>query len=36
MALETTLWDSAEYLETEEDIRLYIEACIEEADGDLL
>ncbi len=34
MALETTLWDSAEYLETEEDIQLYIEACIEESEGD--
>ncbi len=31
MALETTLWDSAEYLETEEDIQLYMEACLEEA-----
>ncbi|MEL7069680.1 MAG: addiction module antidote protein [Cyanobacteria bacterium J06581_3] len=34
MALETTLWDSAEYLKTEEDIQLYLEACIEEAGDD--
>jgi len=34
MALETTRWDSAEYLETEEDIQLYMEACLEESDGD--
>jgi len=34
MALETTLWDSAEYLKTEEDIQLYLEACIEESDDD--
>jgi probable addiction module antidote protein len=27
-------WDSADYLETEEDIRLYLEACIEEDAGD--
>ncbi|EIC20790.1 addiction module antidote protein [Thiorhodovibrio frisius] len=29
-----TRWDSADYLETEEDIRLYLEACIEEDPGD--
>jgi len=34
MVLETSRWDTAEYLETEEDIQLYMEACIEEADGD--
>ena len=28
-------WDSAEYLKTEEDIRLYLEACLEEAGDDL-
>jgi len=33
MALETTPWDSAEHLQTEEDIQLYLEACLEEADG---
>lgn len=31
MAITTTLWDSAEHLKTEEDIQLYLEACIEEA-----
>lgn len=34
MALETTLWDSTEYLKTEEDIQLYLEAALEEADDD--
>ena len=34
MALSTTLWDSAEYLKTDEDIRLYLEACLEEAGDD--
>ncbi|MGD1863512.1 MAG: addiction module antidote protein [Phormidesmis sp.] len=34
MALETTRWDSAEHLETEEDIQLYMKVCLEEADGD--
>mgnify|MGYP001797317738 CR=1 FL=1 len=34
MTLKTTLWDSAEYLKTEEDIQMYLEACIEEADDD--
>lgn len=28
------LWDSAEHLETEEDIQLYLEACLEEAGDD--
>lgn len=27
-------WDSAEYLKTDEDIQLYLEACIEEAGDD--
>ena len=31
MTLATTRWDSAEHLKTEEDIRLYLEACLEEA-----
>ena len=31
MVLATTRWDSAEHLKTEEDIRLYLEACLEEA-----
>ena len=34
MALATTHWDSAEHLKTEEDIRLYLEACLEEAGDD--
>ncbi len=32
MALITTRWDSAEYLKTDEDIQLYLEACLEEAE----
>ena len=31
MTIQTTRWDSAEFLETDEDIQLYLEACIEEA-----
>jgi probable addiction module antidote protein len=27
-------WDSAEHLETEEDMALYLEACLEEAGDD--
>ncbi|MEL6937937.1 MAG: addiction module antidote protein [Cyanobacteria bacterium J06598_1] len=34
MTLKTTRWDSAEHLETEEDIQLYMEACLEEAAED--
>jgi probable addiction module antidote protein len=34
MALETTLWDSAEYLKTEEDIQEYLKACMEEGGDD--
>jgi probable addiction module antidote protein len=34
MTLETTRWDSAQYLKTEEDIQLYLEACLEEAEED--
>ena len=34
MTEKTTRWDSAEHLENDEDIRLYLEACIEESDGD--
>jgi probable addiction module antidote protein len=34
MVVKTTRWDSAEYLKTEEDIQLYLEACLEEADDD--
>jgi probable addiction module antidote protein len=34
MAIKTIPWDSAEHLKTEEDIQLYLEACLEEADDD--
>ncbi len=34
MTLSTTRWDSAEYLKTNEDIQLYLEACLEEAGDD--
>ncbi|MBK1735824.1 putative addiction module antidote protein [Halorhodospira abdelmalekii] len=34
MGIKTTRWESAEHLETEEDIQLYFEACIEEAGDD--
>lgn len=34
MAITTSRWDSAEYLKTEEDIQLYLEACFEEAGDD--
>ena len=34
MAITTTRWDSSEYLKTEEDMQLYLEACIEEAGDD--
>ena len=35
MTINTTRWDSAEYLKTEEDIQLYLEACLEEVGDDL-
>nr|VFK44943.1 MAG: probable addiction module antidote protein [Candidatus Kentron sp. SD]VFK49624.1 MAG: probable addiction module antidote protein [Candidatus Kentron sp. SD] len=34
MTITTTRWDSAEHLKTEEDIQLYLEACLEEAGDD--
>ena len=34
MAIHTTHWDSAEYLKTEEDMQLYLNACLEEAGDD--
>lgn len=34
MTIKATRWDSAEHLKTDEDIKLYIEACIEEAGDD--
>jgi len=36
MALKTTPWDSAEYLETEEDMANYLDACMEEGDPALI
>ncbi|MFP4429239.1 MAG: addiction module antidote protein, partial [Desulfovermiculus sp.] len=32
--IKTTRWDSAEHLKTDEDIELYLEACIQEAGDD--
>jgi len=34
MSTKTTPWDSAEHLKTEEDIQLYLDACLEEASDD--
>lgn len=34
MSISTTRWDSAAHLKTDEDIQLYLEACIEEAEDD--
>jgi probable addiction module antidote protein len=34
MPLNTTRWNSAEHLKTEEDIQAYLNACVEESDGD--
>lgn len=34
MGIKTTRWDSAEHLRTDEDIELYLEACIDEAGDD--
>jgi len=34
MAKKFTRFDSADYLKTEEDMLLYLEACIEEDEGD--
>jgi probable addiction module antidote protein len=36
MTIQTTPWDSAKHLKTEEDIQLYLEACLEEEDPALL
>ncbi|MDG3496340.1 putative addiction module antidote protein [Pseudanabaena catenata USMAC16] len=32
--MTTTRWNSAEHLKTEEDIQLYLEACLEESGDD--
>ena len=34
MVVKTTRWDSVEHLKTDEDIQLYLEACMEEAGDD--
>lgn len=34
MAIKTTRWDSAEHLQSDEDIKHYLEACFEEAGDD--
>ena len=34
MAVNTTQWDSSDYLKTAEDMLLYLEACLEEAGDD--
>jgi len=36
MALETTRWDAADHLETEEDIAAYLEAIFEDGDPALI
>lgn len=36
MALKTTRWDSAEHLQTEEDIAAYLDAVLEENDPALI
>ena len=36
MALKTTRWDTAETLETKEDIAAYLDAVLEDGDPDLL
>jgi probable addiction module antidote protein len=36
MALETSLWDSAELLETPEEIAAYIEAAFEDGDPSVI
>ena len=34
MTTHTTLWDSAEYLNSDEDMQAYLDACLEEAGDD--
>ena len=34
MAIKLRKWDSAEHLKTEEDMHAYLQACIEESNGD--
>ncbi len=35
MTSKLTKWDSAEYLQTKEDVALYFDACLEEAGDDI-
>ncbi|MFZ6760431.1 addiction module antidote protein [Undibacterium sp. Ji50W] len=34
MKAQTNIWDVSDYLKTKEDQALYLDACIEKADGD--
>ena len=34
MAIKRRKWDSAEHLKTEEDMQAYLQACIDESNGD--
>lgn len=34
MSIKTTRWDSAEHLQTDEDVALYLQACMEEGGDD--
>jgi probable addiction module antidote protein len=34
--VETTPWDSSDLLKTEEDVALYLEACLDEGDPSLI
>jgi len=34
MSIKTKRWDSTEHLQSDEDIRLYLEACVEDAGDD--
>ncbi|OTG72364.1 putative addiction module antidote protein [Acinetobacter sp. ANC 4169] len=34
MAVKLRKWDSAEHLKTEDDMQAYLQACIEESNGD--
>ena len=34
MVIKTTRWDSAEHLKTEDEIKFYLEACVEEGGDD--
>lgn len=34
MAIKLRKWDSAEHLKTEDDMQAYLQACIEESNGD--